>query len=231
MAAASPKPLSMILAPSRASARAVASPIPEVEPVTSAVLPFSMGDLVAGAAAKWPGDAWDAGRKPASILVAVQYISDCGVIASLRDDAWQRCSGELLQFSRIRRYRVRMARELEPFLAKKPQPRRSSRRRVTTTTAAPTTPSPMPRRSAPRARERLTQTRRHVLEALLASHQPLGAYELIDRLAQTGAGRRRSPSTARSTSCASRVWCTASRAATPSSPACTITTAAIRWCS
>lgn len=35
-------------------------------------------------------------------------------------------------------------------------------------------------------RERLTPIRRHVLEALLASHHPLGAYELIDRLAQRG---------------------------------------------
>lgn len=34
--------------------------------------------------------------------------------------------------------------------------------------------------------QRLTPTRRAVLQALLASHQPLGAYELIDRLAQTG---------------------------------------------
>src|SRR5580698_11518573 len=31
--------------------------------------------------------------------------------------------------------------------------------------------------------ERLTPIRRRVLEALLASHAPLGAYELIDRLA------------------------------------------------
>ena len=35
-------------------------------------------------------------------------------------------------------------------------------------------------------KERLTPIRRHVLEALLASHVPLGAYELIDRLAETG---------------------------------------------
>lgn len=34
--------------------------------------------------------------------------------------------------------------------------------------------------------ERLTPVRRRVLEALLASHQPLGAYELIDRLAEDG---------------------------------------------
>jgi len=34
--------------------------------------------------------------------------------------------------------------------------------------------------------QRLTPTRRAVLQALLASHQPLGAYELIDRLAETG---------------------------------------------
>ncbi|MGB9298629.1 MAG: transcriptional repressor [Pseudolabrys sp.] len=36
-------------------------------------------------------------------------------------------------------------------------------------------------------KERLTPTRRRVLEALLASHQPLGAYELIDRLSVRGA--------------------------------------------
>jgi Fur family transcriptional regulator, zinc uptake regulator len=35
--------------------------------------------------------------------------------------------------------------------------------------------------------ERLTPIRRRVLESLLASHQPLGAYELIDRLAVHGA--------------------------------------------
>jgi Fur family zinc uptake transcriptional regulator len=35
--------------------------------------------------------------------------------------------------------------------------------------------------------ERLTPMRRQVLEALLASHVPLGAYELIDRLAKQGA--------------------------------------------
>ena len=34
--------------------------------------------------------------------------------------------------------------------------------------------------------ERLTPMRRQVLEALLASHAPLGAYELIDRLAEQG---------------------------------------------
>jgi Fur family transcriptional regulator, zinc uptake regulator len=35
--------------------------------------------------------------------------------------------------------------------------------------------------------ERLTPMRRQVLEALLASHAPLGAYELIERLARQGA--------------------------------------------
>jgi Fur family zinc uptake transcriptional regulator len=34
--------------------------------------------------------------------------------------------------------------------------------------------------------QRLTVTRRLVLEALAASHQPLGAYEIIDRLAAKG---------------------------------------------
>ncbi len=32
--------------------------------------------------------------------------------------------------------------------------------------------------------QRLTPIRRHVLEALLASHKPLGAYEIIERLVQ-----------------------------------------------
>ena len=36
-------------------------------------------------------------------------------------------------------------------------------------------------------KERLTPIRHRVLEALLASHAPLGAYELIDRLAVRGA--------------------------------------------
>ncbi len=34
--------------------------------------------------------------------------------------------------------------------------------------------------------QRLTPMRRHVLEALLASHRPLGAYEIIERLAENG---------------------------------------------
>jgi Fur family zinc uptake transcriptional regulator len=41
--------------------------------------------------------------------------------------------------------------------------------------------------------ERLTPTRHRVLEALLGSHQPLGAYDLIDRLA--GDGSRPAPIT------------------------------------
>src|SRR5579863_9064435 len=34
--------------------------------------------------------------------------------------------------------------------------------------------------------QRLTPMRRHVLEALLASHRPLGAYEIMERLADDG---------------------------------------------
>lgn len=44
---------------------------------------------------------------------------------------------------------------------------------------------------ASRARK-LTPMRRHVLETLLASHQPLGAYEIIDRI---GNGHRPAPIT------------------------------------
>jgi len=38
-----------------------------------------------------------------------------------------------------------------------------------------------------RRAQRLTPIRRRVLEALLASHAPLGAYELIDKLGRRGA--------------------------------------------
>ena len=38
-------------------------------------------------------------------------------------------------------------------------------------------------------KEKLTPARRRVLEALLASHAPLGAYELIDRLADESGAR------------------------------------------
>ena len=34
--------------------------------------------------------------------------------------------------------------------------------------------------------QRLTPMRRHVLQALLASHRPLGAYEILERLADPG---------------------------------------------
>jgi Fur family transcriptional regulator, zinc uptake regulator len=46
--------------------------------------------------------------------------------------------------------------------------------------------------------QRLTPIRRKVLGALLASHKPLGAYEIIDRLAPKGArgGTRPAPITA-----------------------------------
>ncbi len=40
--------------------------------------------------------------------------------------------------------------------------------------------------------QRLTRMRRHVLEALLASHKPLGAYEIMERLAD---GSRPAPIT------------------------------------
>src|SRR5271169_5094904 len=42
IASLSPKPLMVILAPCPAKARAMARPMPEVEPVTSADFPFSM---------------------------------------------------------------------------------------------------------------------------------------------------------------------------------------------
>jgi hypothetical protein len=56
-------------------------------------------------------------------------------------------------------------------------------------------------------KERLTPMRRRVLEALLASHHPLGAYELIDRLAGGARGRPRSRFIGLSISYASRISC------------------------
>jgi hypothetical protein len=72
--------------------------------------------------------------------------------------------------------------------------------------------------------QRLTPTRRRVLEALVASHKPIGAYEIIDRLADRG--RRRSRSIGRSISCWRTAWFIASKAATPSWPASTSTSPA-----
>ena len=48
--------------------------------------------------------------------------------------------------------------------------------------------------------QKFTPIRRQVLGALLSSHRPLGAYEIIDELASRCRGRRRSQCTARSTS-------------------------------
>jgi len=44
--------------------------------------------------------------------------------------------------------------------------------------------------------QRLTPIRRKVLAALLASHKPLGAYEIIERLAGASTGPRPAPITA-----------------------------------
>jgi Fur family transcriptional regulator, zinc uptake regulator len=41
--------------------------------------------------------------------------------------------------------------------------------------------------------QRLTPIRRHVLEALLASHKPLGAYEIIEHLAQHNSAQQNRP--------------------------------------
>jgi Fur family transcriptional regulator, zinc uptake regulator len=41
--------------------------------------------------------------------------------------------------------------------------------------------------------QRLTPIRRHVLEALLASHKPLGAYEIIEHLAQQNLAQQNRP--------------------------------------
>ena len=53
-------------------------------------------------------------------------------------------------------------------------------------TAAPATPWRSRRRAARERGQRLTPIRRDVLGALLASHQPLGAYEIMERVAPSG---------------------------------------------
>ena len=54
--------------------------------------------------------------------------------------------------------------------------------------------STMPRRSARAEELRFTDQRRQVLEALLASHVPASAYDVIDRVASSGkAGKRLAP--------------------------------------
>ena len=52
--------------------------------------------------------------------------------------------------------------------------------------AAAAMPWRMPKSLCAARAERLTPIRRQVLEALLSTHRPLGAYELIDRLAEWG---------------------------------------------
>jgi len=112
----------------------------------------------------------DAGQEPASILVAVQYL-------------YAR-KGRL---SRNRQNRFTLPDELEPLLARKtaspaifPAPGHDHGRCASDAIAHA--------EAICTARgERLTPMRRRVLEALLASHAPLGAYELMDRLADDGA--------------------------------------------
>ena len=94
---------------------------------------------------------------------------------------------EPFDLSRIHRYRARLASALEPPLPKKsaahaifPAPGHDHDRCAHEAIAHA--------EAVCAARgERLTPVRRRVLEALLSSHHPLGAYELIDLLAQTGA--------------------------------------------
>ena len=64
-------------------------------------------------------------------------------------------------------------------------PSRPFPRRTMTTTAAPRTRSRMPSGCAQRRAQKFTPIRRQVLQALLSSHRPLGAYEVIDELAKS----------------------------------------------
>jgi hypothetical protein len=74
-------------------------------------------------------------------------------------------------------------------------------------------------RACARHNARLTSLRRDVLEAVGESHRAAGAYEIIERLARTARGRRRSRSIARWNFSASSGSSTGSKAATPLSPA------------
>jgi Fur family zinc uptake transcriptional regulator len=105
--------------------------------------------------------------EPAPVLAAVQYVSSMLRIYS----------GLTLDFSR----------KAEPSVTRKssaqsvfPKPNHDHRRCANDAIAHAET-------ICATRKERLTPMRRRVLEALLASHHPLGAYELIDRLAGRGA--------------------------------------------
>src|SRR6266581_5401920 len=69
--------------------------------------------------------------------------------------------------------------------------------------------------------QRLTPIRRDVLAALLVSHRPLGAYEIMERLAPSGP--RPAPITVYRALefLRENALCTGSKAATPSWPVCT----------
>src|SRR5262249_52710341 len=105
-----------------------------------------------------------------------------------------------------------------------------SRTPITTTIAAQAMPWRWPRRCA---RNAASACRRPA--ATCSPRYPPATSRWAPTRSSTGSrsrGRawRRSPPTARSSSCARTAWCTASRAAMRSSPACTITPPARWWC-
>ena len=83
------------------------------------------------------------------------------------------------------------------------------------------TPWPMPRIFAACEGVKLTPARRRVLDILAEEGRPLGAYDMIEKIAAaTGKhGRPRSRSTGRSTFCSRTAWSTGSPRAMPSWPA------------
>ncbi len=113
-------------------------------------------------------------RNAAPIFIAVQYICKRARASPFRD--WRRTALDLTRSHR-RMTLAKKASRAGGVSGARPRPRALRQRRHRACRGA----------SARRARERLTPIRRRVLEALLASHQPLGAYELIDRLAARGA--------------------------------------------
>ena len=178
IAALSPKPLMVTLAPCSASARAMPRPMPEVEPVTSADFPFSMAipNSVAklGAMAPASAELSVSGRNLRRFLLQ-RNIKSGGAVTFSRSGAnplqWPRATGN----------------DGTAPWNDKPCRARSSPRPITITSAAPARRIAHAEAQCAARAQRLTPIRRQVLETLLASHNPLGAYEIIDRLADKAA--------------------------------------------
>src|SRR5271169_4808646 len=173
IAALSPNPLIVIFAPCAASARAIAKPMPEVEPVTKADFSFNIttSNLMTRRRGKTPnGWTFARRRKCGTLLVAAQHKNQpCRhVFAISRQSATLRFQAPLGHAND--EAMTTMSRTIFP--APDHDHERCANAAIARAEAHCTARA-----------QRLTPMRRQVLETLLASHKPLGAYEIIEHLA------------------------------------------------